>query len=226
VPFNNHILKQLSAGDRETLLADAEYTVLPVGHTFARVGDLASRAYFPDRGVIVMVREMTTGHHAAVAAIGAEGVVGLRTLYGTPQHAHSLVVLVESSGFHLVTGRFRRMFQHSEALRRITLAHIGARISELTTAVACNRVHSHRQRLARWLLITTDKAKQRSLPVTHEALAQMVGGPRHAVTVALSELRRRGAIAHLRGQVEILDRSILIAQSCECYAGHSDSLRL
>jgi len=45
----------------------------------------------------------------------------------------------------------------------------------------------------------------------------MVGGPRHAVTVALNELRLRGAIAHLRGRIEVLERSVLIAQACECY---------
>jgi CRP-like cAMP-binding protein len=89
---------------------------------------------------------------------------------------------------------------------------------ELRTAAACNRVHSHRQRLARWLLVITDKATQQSLPITHEALAQLVGGPRHAVTVALNELRAKGAIGHLRGRVDILERSLLLAQACECYA--------
>ena len=78
-------------------------------------------------------------------------------------------------------------------------------------------MHSHRHRLARWLLTTTDKAGQRSLSITHEALAQLVGGPRHAVTVALNELGTKGAIAHLRGRIEILDRRVLMAQACECY---------
>jgi CRP-like cAMP-binding protein len=79
-------------------------------------------------------------------------------------------------------------------------------------------VHSHRQRLARWLLTTTDKARQPWLAITHEALAQLVGGPRHAVTVAVNELRAKGAIVHLRGRIDVFDRSALIAQACECYA--------
>jgi CRP-like cAMP-binding protein len=225
VGFNNHILAQLPADDREALLAGAEYTALPVGHTFARVGDLISRAYFPDTGVISMVSEMTTGHQVAVATVGAEGAIGVWALFGVPSYSHALVVLVESSGFQLPADRFRRVFQQSEALRRITLTHVGSWVWELATAAACNRVHSHRQRLARWLLITTDKAKQQSLPVTHEVLAQMVGGPRHAVTVALNELRARGAIAHLRGRIEILKRSVLVAQSCECYTAPADRAR-
>ena len=55
--------------------------------------------------------------------------------------------------------------------------------------------------------------------MTHETLALMVGGPRHAVTVALKDLRAKGAIAHLRGRVEIVKRSVLIAEACECYVG-------
>ena len=217
VRFNNHLLTQLPADDRDLLLGGAEYIDLPVGHTFARTGDLISNAYFPDNGVISIVSEMTTGHQVAVAAVGAEGVIGLATLFDLAQYSHSLIVLVESSGFHLSAGRLRRVFQQSEALRRVTLSHVGRRMRDLATATACNRVHSHRQRLARWLLLATDRAGQQSLPVTHEVLAQMVGGPRHAVTVALNELRVRGAIAHLRGRIDVLKRSVLITQACECY---------
>ena len=208
---------QLAAKDREALLADAEYLRLPIGHTFARVGDPIAAAYFPDSGVISVSSEMTTGHHVAVAAVGAEGVLGVAALFGKRRYPVSLIVLVESSGHGIAAGRLVDAFRHSEDVRRVMLAHIGSRTWELMTAAACNRVHSHRQRLARWLLTTTDKARQRSLPTTHEALAQLVGGPRHAVTVALNELGAKGAIAHLRGRIEIVDRSVLIAQACECY---------
>jgi CRP-like cAMP-binding protein len=86
---------------------------------------------------------------------------------------------------------------------------------------ACYRVHSHRQRLARWLLMTADKAGLQSLSATHETLAQMVGGPRHAVTRALNELRAKGVIAHLRGRVDIIRQSGLVTEACECYRGQA-----
>ena len=222
VPLTNHILRQLTASDRDTLLAEAESIELPVGATFTGVGDLISTAYFPDSGVVSLVSEMRTGHQVAVAAVGAEGVIGVEALFGTRRHLHSSVVLVGSRGFRIAADRFLRVFEQSETMRHATLAHVGDRMRELATAAACNRVHSHRQRLARWLLITTDKASQPSLPVTHEALAQMVGGPRHAVTVALSELRAKGAIAYLRGRVDILERSVLVEQACECYVASAN----
>jgi CRP-like cAMP-binding protein len=109
------------------------------------------------------------------------------------------------------------MFEHSDALQRVMMRHIGDRLSELMVTAACNRIHSHRQRLARWLLVATAKARQRSLRITHEALAQLVGGPRHAVTVAMNELRAQGAVSHLRGRVDIVSRANLREQTCECY---------
>ncbi len=222
-PGHNQILKQLSAEDRETLIADADYVSHRVGETFARVGDPISTVYFPDTGVITVISEMATGHHVAVAGVGAEGMLGLGALFGKQRHPLSLIVLVESSGHVVTPRRLTDGFRRSENFRRVMLSHIDGLMRELRTAAACNRVHSHRQRLARWLLTTTDKAGERSLPMTHETLAQLVGGPRHAVTVALNELRRKGAIAHLRGRIDILDRAVLIAQSCECYAASAQS---
>ena len=223
--LKNHILLQLSEGDRKSLLRDADQVRLPVGDTLARAGDDIAFAYFPDTGIISLVSEMTTGHQVAVATVGSEGVVGLEYVFHMAHYPQRLVVLAESSGYRVPVERFERAFNESEAVRRVTLIHMGRKMTELTVAAACYRVHSHRQRLARWLLTTTDKARQQSLRVTHETLAQMVGGPRHAVTVALNELRDKGATEHLRGKIEVVKRSVLIAQSCECYSSFSQNLR-
>jgi CRP-like cAMP-binding protein len=213
----NQILRQLPAKDREALLAHSEYINLPVGYTIARVEDPFSTVYFPESGVVSVVSEMTTGHHLAVATVGAEGVLGVGTLFGKDGYPLSLIVLVESAGYRVASPHLRDLFHSSRASAQVFLGYIGSRMWDALTAAACNRVHSHRQRLARWLLTATDKAARDWLPVTHQTLAQMVGGPRHAVTVALNDLRARGAIAHLRGRIEVLDRAVLTAQACECY---------
>ena len=221
IQLKNDILVQLSPGDRETLLADAERIRLPVGGTLARAGDEIGSTYFPDAGVISVISEMATGHQVAVAAIGREGLIGVGPLLSVPRYLHRLMAVVESHGYRVPADRFRSLFERSALLRHVTLRALGRGIVELMTAAACHRVHSHRQRLARWLLLMADKSGQRSFRVTHETLAQMVGGPRHAVTVALNDLRSEGAIAYLRGRVDIRNRSVLVAQACECYFAHA-----
>jgi len=214
---DNQLLSQLSAEDRGWLLADAEYIRLAAGRRLASVGDPIVAVYLPQSGVMSAISEMASGHRLAIAAIGPEGALGVSIVTGQRRYRLTLEVLVESQGYRLFADRFTAAFNESAALRRIVLGHVGDRMSELMISAACNRVHSHGQRLARWLLTATDKARQPSLPVTHDTLAQMVGGPRHAVSVALNDLRALGAIANLRRRVDVLDRSLLIGQACECY---------
>ena len=221
----NRILTHLSNRERAALLADAEHVVLPAGQTLARPGDAITHLYFPDSGVIAWVSEMASGHHVAVASVGAEGVVGISRLLAIPRHPYHVVALLESAGHRLHIDAMLRAFDGFEGFRAAVLAHIGRHLIEVANLVACSRVHSHRQRLARWILMMTDKAGEQSIPITHDVLAQVVGGPRHAVTVGLNELRAKGAIAHLRGRVEILNRSVLIAHACECYTQHLNVIR-
>jgi CRP-like cAMP-binding protein len=200
------------------LLTDASYIELPAGSAFARVGDALAASYFPDSGLLSVISEMATGHHIAITAVGAEGMIGFGSVFGVQHYSHSPITLVPSNGHLVRTERVLEAFNSSETIRRVLLAYIGGRLADLAIAVACNRVHSHRQRLARWLLVATDRANQRSLAVTHDVLAQMVGGPRHAVTAALKQLRAKGAISPRRGRVEISRRAVLVDEACECYA--------
>jgi len=213
----NQLLTQLSDVDRDALLPGAHQARLAVGHTILCAGDTMPSAYFPDTGVLAIVSEMATGHQVAVDVVGADGMIGFDALFHTSHPGYRVIVLAESVGSWIAADRLRRLTGESEGFRSILLAHTGSRLSDIMITAACNRVHSHRQRLARWLLIATEKAGRQSLEVTHETLAQLVGGPRHAVTVALNELRGKGAVAHLRGRLEIVQRSILVDQACECY---------
>ena len=216
----NQLLTQLSDVDRNALLSGAHQARLAVGHTILCAGETMLSVYFPDTGALAIVSEMATGHQVAVDMVGADGMIGFDALFHTSQPGYRVIVLAESAGYWIAADRLRRLCGESEGFRSILLAHTGSRLSEIMITAACNRVHSHRQRLARWLLVATDKAGRQALEVTHETLAQLVGGPRHAVTVALTELRGQGAIAHLRGRLEIIQRSILVDQACECYRQH------
>jgi CRP-like cAMP-binding protein len=90
-------------------------------------------------------------------------------------------------------------------------------IAQVAQSAICNRFHTAKQRLARWLLMTADRANSPELPLTHEFISYMVGGPRSAVTEAAAELREAGAIDYRRGLIVIKDSTRLREQCCECY---------
>ena len=94
---------------------------------------------------------------------------------------------------------------------------------QLAQSAVCNRFHTAEQRLARWLLLTAERAETQQLELTHEYIAQMVGAPRSAVSAAASALRKDRAIDYRRGVVTIRNEKRLRKAACECSEGASSS---
>jgi Mn-dependent DtxR family transcriptional regulator len=56
------------------------------------------------------------------------------------------------------------------------------------------------------------------LLMTHEFMANMLGGRRQSVTAAAGRLQAAGLIHYARGHIKILDRAGLEQSACECYS--------
>ena len=219
-PTQNQILSALPQAVREELTEAAVPFALPAGDTIAAAGAPLPSVLFPTSGVIAGVGTLAGGHEVQVASIGSEGMIGVSQMLGLSTVTVWMVVQVPASGYAIPHDRVARLFDTSPDFRRAVLAHCGRLLVDLAQSAVCNRFHSHRERLARWLAVTAAKAMKPSLELTHDFIARMVGGPRHAVTSALQELSDGGVIHHHRGQIEILDHGRLMREACEC-AGHA-----
>lgn len=213
----NQILAALPEADVNALLEHAAPPVTPpTGHTLQFPGEPYSTVFFPTSGVVSGASMLPGGQNIEVAAGGVDGVVAVRIVLGLPNVNLWFVVQIGASGYRVPVETFRRMFFESERLRQLTLAHTGRLLVEIARSAACNWFHSHRERLARWLAVTSRKAGTASLDLTHDFIAQIVGGPRHAVTAGLRCLRARGAVNYERGHVVVVDEHKLLEAACEC----------
>lgn len=109
------------------------------------------------------------------------------------------------------------------SLARIMGRYAYFQLGQRSQMAACTRFHQVEGRLARWLLMTLDRAHASEFYLTHELLGLMLGVRRVGITKAAGELQRRGLIRYSRGNIEVLNRVGLEAVSCSCYEADQKS---
>jgi CRP-like cAMP-binding protein len=220
--IENRLLAVLPPADVDLLAPDLEVVALHQDEALSRAGDRIEHVYFPHNGAISLMIHMANGKSVATAAIGREGGVGLLSVLGPSPSAITAVVHAPGTASRIPASRFHAAFTRSAAIRQLVQTHVRALLIQLQHGAACNALHPVEARLARWLLHFRDRMDQDVLPLTQEALSEILGVRRTTVTLLMRNLRATGAIrSDRRGQIEI-DPSRLAAAACECH----DTMRL
>jgi CRP-like cAMP-binding protein len=172
--------------------------------------------YFPTDSFVSLVTPNTDHPGMAVWLTGSEGMIGAPLALGVD--VRLLRILVQGSGpaWRMSAKAFGQALQQSEALHRTLDRYLSGLMSQGAQMVACTRFHGIEARLARWLLMSQDRAHSNRFHVTHEVLA-MLGVRRAGVTRAATALQGCRLIDYRRGDIMILDRAGLRAAACDCY---------
>ncbi len=218
----NNILRRLSQPDYERLQPYLEQVSLGFKEGIYQQGGPVDYVYFPESGVISVVKQLDDGGAIETGTVGNEGMLGLPAVFGIDTSSSRAFCQIPGQAVrlraHLALAERRRGGQFAELLLRFA----NTTISMLTQSVACNRAHSLEKRMCRWLLTTRDRVDDDRFPLTQEFLAHMLGVRRPTVNLAGRSLQAAGLIRYSRGRITILDRQGLEEASCECYASIRD----
>jgi CRP-like cAMP-binding protein len=208
---------RLPQEDYERLRSEFEPVSLSFKQVIYAEGAVIDFVYFPESGVLSIVKELRDGGAIETGTVGNEGMVGLPAVLGVRTSSARVFCQIPGRAVRVRSQTILAERRRDSSLAELLLRFANATITVLTQSVACNRAHSLEERMCRWLLTTHDRVDSDSFPLTQEFLAQMLGVRRPTVNVAGTALQRAGLIRYSRGMITITDRVGLEEAACECY---------
>jgi CRP-like cAMP-binding protein len=218
VPIANSLLAALPRAEYQRLLGNLEPLTLKLGEVLHEQGAPIRHVYFPVDCVVSLLAAVQEGQGLEIGLVGYEGMVGIAVALGQNIATGRAMVQVAGTAMRMRAPQFRQEFEECPLLRRELLRYAHLKLALARQTVACNCFHAVEARLARWLLMTSDRVLSENFFLTQDSLADSLGVRRTTINLAAGPLKRRKLISYSRGRIRILDRKGLEAASCRCYA--------
>lgn len=213
----NQLLAALSPEELERISPHLVKLNVPVGHVLFNPGDIIRDVYFPTTAIISMMNAMNDGTKVEVAAIGHEGMIGIRMFFDDDEaYAHAIcqapgqVLKMDAQAFWMIV-------RERAGMRHIVHHYVHAFLFEVFQSAACNMVHSVRQRFARWILTKSDRARTETFPLPPSLIATMLTITPPSALELVNELAQKGLIDYRDEVIQIISRAGLEGIVCECY---------
>ena len=214
----NRLLAALPPASQRRMLRVCEPVELVFGDILCQPGERIRHVYFPINCFISLVAALKGPASLEVGLIGDEGMLGMSLALGVDISPMRGLVQGAGTAMRMPAAAFCKELEDDAVLRRSMGRYTYVLLAQLAQTAACTCFHVLDARLARWLLMTHDRAHADHFYLTHALLAEMLGVRRSGVTRAAGELQRRNLIHYSRGGITVLDRRGLEKTACECYA--------
>jgi len=216
--ITNKLLARLPGKEYRRLFPSLENVALNYGEHVYERGDVIDDVYFPSSGIVSLLTTVENSGTLEVGIIGNEGMLGLSVFLGVKTSNNRAVIQGEGSAMKLKSRDFLKECSLGGALPKILRRFTHSLLTQISQSAFCFRFHTVEARLARWLLMSSDRMESNEFPITQDFLANMLGVRREAVNKSAVILQDSKLIEYSRGKMHILDHSKLEKSSCPCYA--------
>ncbi len=213
----NAFLRGLDEGSYALLQSHLKPVDLALGITLVDPGETVTTVYFPEGALISLLSNTADGETVETAMAGSEGASGLLEACGSGESSVTSLVQVDGRAWAMPARAARELMQHDEDFARRAWRAVEFQLGEARQSGMCQALHPVENRLARWLLESSERAAGRNpMPLTQEFIASMLGVQRTTVTSYAAQLQKSGLIRYARGRLEIVDAQGLENKACEC----------
>lgn len=216
-PGRNRLLGALTADDFNLLRPGLQPVTLDFRQVLEKPHAPIEYVYFLTDGLASVIATFRRERHIEVGVIGREGLTGTAIILGSDRSPNETIIQIAGSGLRIAADELRRAMERSASLRDVLLRFTQVFMTQTAHTALANGRARIQERLARWLLMSSDRLDGEDLPLTHEFLAVMLGVRRPGVTVMIHVLEGKGLIKSTRGRLRIVDREGLEAVADGCY---------
>lgn len=214
--IKNRILASLPADDLHELRPHLKLVEIKARAVLQEAHRRIEHVHFIEHG---LVSRVSGGRDCSIetAMVGCFGCTGVAIALGSNISTQRSVVRLSGMAWRIRADVLAGFLEERPQIRASILKYVQSLITQNTQGVLCAAKHSVVQRLARWLLLASDRTQGDALAVTHDLLGKVLGVRRAGITDALLQLEASGVVKKTRGAVRLTDRAGLEYRACDCY---------
>ena len=204
------LLASLGADDRSAFLALARPRTLHAGEVVCRAGEPADSLHLVTRGRLSVHVSLASGSSVMLNVLKPGDYFGELALLTAAGRRTATITALEPAETRVVTGRaFNRLCRDRPSVERTLAVLLAHRVDELSQQLLEALHAGLEERVGRRLLELTavyaDGDGPVVVPLTQSQLAEMTGGTRPSVNLALQRLVEQGLVALGRGRIRVPD---------------------
>jgi CRP-like cAMP-binding protein len=207
----------MSPRDFESIAPYLVLVDLPRGHVLSMPGQVTEHCWFIETGIASMVIATRDGREIEASIVGYEGIVDVATILGEQETALRCFMQLPGHGYRISARALAKAVDESVTLLMTLHRYMYSVIVQIAQTALANACFNVEQRLARWLLMCSDRIVEEEIALTHEFLSVMLNVRRAGVTLAMQSLQRAGMLVAERRKIRIIDRSRLEELASDAY---------